>query len=151
MELRELCAVWNCLHDGCVEAISTFEGRVLFDVGCQYMAEVLGSPVERVFRVTVSEPAVWEPWERRDGEREPPTFADIAAHEASVMSAELIDSRVGVLLMFSGWHPDSPSGQGGGRLLLDAEGATLQWADGGLLATTDLFAASTRYWQAFGS
>jgi len=32
-----------------------------------------------MFRVTVSEPVAWEPWERREGERQPPSFEDVAA------------------------------------------------------------------------
>jgi hypothetical protein len=71
-----------------------------FEVLCRYMAEVLGHSEERAFRVTAPEPVGWEPWERREGEREPPGFEDIAAHEAEVLSAEKVGSQVGVTLLF---------------------------------------------------
>lgn len=151
MEPSELCAVWGCLHDGYIVATSTSEGRVSFDVLCRYMAEALGHPEERVFRVTVSEPVGWEPWERREGEREPPSFEDIAAHEADVQSAEEIGSQVGVTLLFDDWNPDTPSRQSGGLLLVQAEDSVLGWADGEPLAAAALLAASARYWDAFGS
>jgi hypothetical protein len=151
MDTSELCAVWGCLHDGYVVATSTSEGCVSFEVQCSYMAEALGQPEERVFRVTVSEPVMWEPWERREGECEPPSFGDIAAHEADVLSAEEVGSQVGVTLLFNDWNPDTPSRQSGGRLLLQAEGAGLDWADGDPLATAELLAASARYWDAFDS
>ncbi len=110
------------MRDGCIVATSTSDGRVSFDVLCRYMAEALGHPEERVFRVSLSEPVAWEPWERREGEREPPSFEDIASHEADVLSAEEVGSQVGVTLLFDDWHPDTPSRQSGGRLLVQAEG-----------------------------
>ncbi|MBX2804013.1 MAG: hypothetical protein KTR31_40430 [Myxococcales bacterium] len=151
MESSELSAVWGCLHDGYIVAISTSEGQVSFEVQCRYLAEALGHPGERAFRVAVSEPVEWTPWERREGEREPPSFEDIAAHEADVLSAEEIGSQVGVTLLFEGWNPGTPSRQSGGSLLLQAARAVLHWADGEPLATAELLAASARYWDAFGS
>jgi hypothetical protein len=105
MDAERLCAVWGCLHDGYIVATSTSDGRVSFDVLCPYMAQALGHPEQRVFRVTVCEPVAWEPWRRRDGEREPPSFEDIAGHEADVLSAEEIGSQVGVTLLFEDWTP----------------------------------------------
>jgi len=118
MEPSELCAVWGCLHDGYVVATSTSEGRVSFDVLCRYLAEALGHPEERVFRVTVAEPVAWEPWERREGEREPPSFEDIAAHEADVLSAEEVGSQVGVTSRPRApapWHTACPHCRSGRR------------------------------------
>lgn len=151
MDSVELCAVWGCLHDGYIVAISTSDGRVRFEVRCLYMAEALGHPEERVFRVTVSEPVMWEPWERHEGQREPPSFEDSAGHVPDVLSAEVIGSQVGVTLLFNDWNPDTPPRESGGRLLLQAAGAVLDWPDGEPLATAELLAASARYWGAFGS
>ncbi len=151
MELSELCTVWGCLHDGYIVATSTSEGRVSFEVLCRYLAEALGHPEERVFRVTVPEPVAWEPWERGEGERAPPSFEDIAGHEADVLSAAAEGSRVAVTLLFHHWDPDTPSRQSGGRLLLQAEGAVLGWADGAPLTIGALRAASARYWDRFGA
>ncbi|MEZ4322471.1 MAG: hypothetical protein R3F61_33700 [Myxococcota bacterium] len=150
MDSIELCAVWGCLHDGYIVATSSSEGRVSFDVLCRYMAAALGHPEERVFRVTVAEPVEWEPWERGEGEREPPCFEDIAGDEADVLSAEEVGSRVGVTLLFEDWNRASPR-ESGGRLLVPAEDAALAWADGERLMSADLLAASARYWDAFGS
>lgn len=150
MERRELVGVWGCLHDGYIVATAASGGRVSFDVLCRYMAEALGHPGERGFRVTVSEPVQWEPWEGREGEREPPSFEDIAAQEADVLSAEEIGSQVGVTLLFHDWHPANPR-VSGGRLLVQAEDAALAWADGEPLTTVELLAASVRYWDACGA
>ncbi len=151
MNPTDLRAIFSSLHDGYIVATAASEGRISFDIVCAYIAEALGHPQERAFRLTVSEPVVWEPWDRSDDEREPPTFNDIAAHEADVLSAEEVGSKVGVTLLFEGWNPDTPSRQSGGRLLLQAAGATLAWADGEPLTTADLLAASARYWDAFAS
>ena len=143
MDPSELCAVWGCLHDGYLVAARISERHAVLDVQCPYIAEVLGHP-QRTLRITVVAPIRWEPWAPLVGA---PGLEDLAPQQADVLSAEVLGAEVGVTLLLDGWSPGPPPQPGGGRLWLQAAGATLGWADGAPLATAALVQAAARYWS----
>ncbi len=135
--MHEAEAIWNLLHDGSVEAISSVDKRVTFRVNISYLRDLFSPPGDG-FDVQLSECAgfEFERWGVDDGVVSHDLQA-LAELEPEVLSADITEHGLVQVL----WN--------GGVFRLSYSGVSLRLDTGEVLSITQLTQAAAAYWQRF--
>lgn len=148
--LQDICEIFGCFHDGCVDAWEGNKDLLKLTIGCTYLAELI-EPAFNSFYLELEgiDKFAFEPWWRDMQRKDVLTRFEEVFHEDNcleILSADITGEYVTIIV--DDFHGELFSG---GNLLLSARALRLYDEAGRPMSVGELVAVAKKYWDRFGS